>query len=63
MSTSNRLDLETLGSQPLMPKNLPDHYTYHVGEWTFPPHSQFKPPTPNPNPQPSTSTSQYWMTI
>ena len=43
MSTSNRLDLETLGSQPLMPKNLPDHYTYHVGEWTFPPHSQFNP--------------------
>jgi hypothetical protein len=27
MSTCNRLDLQTLGSQPikLMPKNLPDH--------------------------------------
>ena len=25
MSTCNRLDLETLGSQPVMPKNLPDH--------------------------------------
>ena len=27
MSTCNRLDLETLGSQPMtMPKNLPDHW-------------------------------------
>ena len=25
MSTCNRLDLQTLGSQPVMPKNLPDH--------------------------------------
>jgi hypothetical protein len=25
MSTCNRLDLETLGSQPIMPNNLPDH--------------------------------------
>jgi hypothetical protein len=25
MSTCNRLDLQTLGSQPMMPKNLPDH--------------------------------------
>jgi hypothetical protein len=25
MSTCNRLDLHTLGSQPIMPKNLPDH--------------------------------------
>jgi hypothetical protein len=25
MSTCNRLDLQTLGSQPIMPKNLPDH--------------------------------------
>ena len=25
MSTCNRLDLETLGSQPVMPKNIPDH--------------------------------------
>ena len=27
MSTCNRLDLQTLGSQPVnMPKNLPDHW-------------------------------------
>ena len=25
MSTCNRVDLQTLGSQPIMPKNLPDH--------------------------------------
>ena len=25
MSTYNRLDLQILGSQPIMPKNLPDH--------------------------------------
>ena len=25
MSTCNRLHLQTLGSQPMMPKNLPDH--------------------------------------
>ena len=25
MSTCNQLDLQTLGSQPVMPKNLPDH--------------------------------------
>ena len=25
MSTCNRLDLQTLGSQPIMPQNLPDH--------------------------------------
>ena len=25
MSTCNRSDLHTLGSQPVMPKNLPDH--------------------------------------
>ena len=31
MSTCNRLDLQTLGSQPTMPKNLPDH-------WFKPPH-------------------------
>ena len=24
MSTCNRLDLQTLGAQPIMPKNLPD---------------------------------------
>ena len=26
MSTCNRLDLQTLGSPPIMPKNLPDHW-------------------------------------
>jgi hypothetical protein len=26
MSTYNRLDLQTLGSQPIMPKYLPDHW-------------------------------------
>ena len=26
MSTCNRLDLQTLGSQPIMPKNLPNHF-------------------------------------
>ena len=26
MSTYNRLELQTLGSQPIMPKNLPDHW-------------------------------------
>ena len=30
MSTFNRLDLQTLGSQPIMPKNALDHcYTLH----------------------------------
>jgi hypothetical protein len=28
MSTCNRLDLQTLGSQPIMPKNLPEHCLY-----------------------------------
>jgi hypothetical protein len=27
MSTCNRLDLQTLGSQPIMPKNLPEHWS------------------------------------
>jgi hypothetical protein len=27
MSTCNRLDLQTLGSQPVMPKNLPNHWS------------------------------------
>ena len=27
MSACNRLDLQTLGSHPVMPKNLPDHCT------------------------------------
>ena len=26
MSTCNRLDFQTLGSQPIVPKNLPDHW-------------------------------------
>ena len=26
MSTCNRFDLQTLGSQLIMPKNLPDHW-------------------------------------
>ena len=26
MSTCNQLDLQTLGSHPIMPKNLPDHW-------------------------------------
>ena len=30
MSTGNRLDLQTLGSQPVMPKNLPDHWAAHA---------------------------------
>ena len=29
MSICNRLDLQTLGSQPVMPKNLPDHCIQH----------------------------------
>ena len=31
MSTCNRLDLQTLGSQPITPKNLPDHTWKHLG--------------------------------
>ena len=27
MSTHNRLDFQTQGSQPVMPKNLPNHWT------------------------------------
>ena len=33
MPTCNRLDLQTLGSQPVMPENLPhtdEHYTFRV---------------------------------
>ena len=30
MSTCNRLNLQTLGSQPVMPKNLPDHCSKRV---------------------------------
>jgi hypothetical protein len=32
MSTCNRLDLQTLGSQPIMPKNLPDHCFRPLGK-------------------------------
>jgi hypothetical protein len=31
MSTCNRLDLQTLGSQPIMPKDLPDHWSELAG--------------------------------
>jgi hypothetical protein len=30
MSTCNRLDLQTLGSQPTMPKILPGHCSHHI---------------------------------
>ena len=30
MSTRNQLDLQTLGSQPIMPKNLPNHWKERV---------------------------------
>ena len=30
MSTCNRLDLQTIGSQPIMPKNLPDHWVRRI---------------------------------
>jgi hypothetical protein len=30
MSTCNRLDLQTLGSQLIMPKNLPNHCNHLV---------------------------------
>ena len=36
MSTCNRLDMQTLGSQPvMMPKNLPDHCTLAQYSWTL----------------------------
>ena len=41
VSTCNRLDLQTQGSQPVMPENLPDHwytgfnYTYLDITWTW----------------------------
>ena len=34
MSTYNRLDLRTLGSQPIMPKNLPDHWATPIAAST-----------------------------
>ena len=36
MSTCNRLDLQTLGSQPIMPKNLPDHCLGELLEISLP---------------------------
>ena len=30
MPTCNRLDLQTLGSQPIMPSNLPDHWCIYL---------------------------------
>ena len=30
MSTCNQLDLKALGSQPVMSKNLPDHWPTHA---------------------------------
>ena len=35
MSTCNRLDLQTLGSQPIVPKNLPNRW-FSVGGTTTP---------------------------
>jgi hypothetical protein len=35
MSTCNRLDLQPLGSQPAMPKNLPDHWTRLINQFVF----------------------------
>ena len=35
MSTCNRLGLGTLGSQPIMPKNLPDHWPGDIVWWKF----------------------------
>ena len=35
MSTYNRLDLQTLGSQPIMPKNLPDHCSKWSMKFSF----------------------------
>ena len=33
MSTCNRLDLQTLGSQPIMPKNIHDHCFQYTLLW------------------------------
>jgi hypothetical protein len=35
MSTCNRLDLQTLGSQPILPKNLPDHWCRETSDINF----------------------------
>ena len=37
MSTCNRLDLQTLGCRPIMPKNVPDHWFDGVAEHGEPP--------------------------
>ena len=34
MSTCNRLDLQTIGSQPVMPKNLPDHWVRRISRFS-----------------------------
>ena len=44
MSTCNRLDLQTLGSQPAMAKNLPDHWS--EGSCKRNPPSDTRKPTP-----------------
>ena len=53
MSTCNRLDLQTLGSQQVMPKNLPDHW--YKSAW------QSNMPTTRPNyyEYPNPCTTQY----
>ena len=35
MSTCNRLDLQTLGSQPIFPKNLSDHWCREASDINF----------------------------
>ena len=32
MSTRNWVNLQTLGCQPIMPKNLPDHRYFNMGQ-------------------------------
>ena len=34
MSTCNRLDLQTIGSQSIMPKNLPDQYLRRISRFS-----------------------------
>ena len=34
MSTCNRLDLQTIGSQSIMPKNLPDHWVRRISRFS-----------------------------
>jgi hypothetical protein len=59
MSTCNWLDLQTLGSQPIMPKNLPDH-------WSLPEllrilKENLKPLKPIPKTAPSMKTRKFWV--